>query len=362
MRPALIAGARPNFVKVAPLLRALESNGADRAFLVHTGQHYDDEMSASFFRDLDIRSPDTNLSVGSGSHARQTAAVMSAFDGWLDEHPEVDMVVVFGDVNSTVACTLVAAKRGIPVAHVEAGLRSLDRSMPEEVNRLSVDVLARWLLTPSADASANLIAEGAHPSRVQMVGNIMVDSLFYARDRRPSDTTADHLGLRGQPFALVTLHRPAFVDDPSKLRAAIAAFNDFSETIPLIFPAHPRTASMLRQLDVVVSPNLHLCGPLTYLDFVACQTDSSIVITDSGGVQEETTCLGVPCITMRDNTERPITVEQGTNEVVGTNPNVAVRRALQRLSEPTLVRRPPLWDGCTAGRIVTALQSQPVFN
>ncbi len=360
MKPAVIAGARPNFVKVGPLLKALRRAGIDPK-LVHTGQHYDEAMSASFFRDLDIQPPDANLGIGSGSHAHQTAAVMESFDTWLNEHPEIDTVIVVGDVNSTLACTLVGVKRGMPVAHVEAGLRSGDRTMPEEINRILVDSVADWLLTPSPDADQNLLAEGAHPSRIRRVGNIMVDSLFDARGRRPEVTTIDKLGLRGSKYGLMTLHRAALVDDATKLGEVIEAMNTLSETLPMVFPVHPRTAQMIKSAGLRPSANLRLTEPLTYLDFVACQTEASIVLTDSGGVQEETTCLGVPCLTLRESTERPVTVSEGTNEVVGVNPAKALERALARLNEPVVQRRPELWDGCTADRVVAALATRPTF-
>ncbi len=361
MNPVLIAGARPNFVKIGPLHKAFRRHGMP-VRLVHTGQHYDEAMSGSFFRDLDIPAPDANLGVGSGSHAVQTAAVMKSFDGWLDEHREIDMIVVVGDVNSTLACTLVGIKRGIRIAHVEAGLRSGDRTMPEETNRILVDAVADWLLTPSADADQNLRREGAHASRIQRVGNIMVDSLFDARSRRPSVTTAERLGLTPRGYGLLTLHRPALVDDPDKLGDVLGALNQLTDSLPILFPVHPRTAQMIDRLKLRPSADLHLTGPLGYLDFVACESDAAIVLTDSGGVQEETTCLGVPCLTLRDGTERPVTVTHGTNEVVGLDPYRAVRRAVERLSEPIAERRPDLWDGQTADRVIRALHTNPVFG
>jgi UDP-N-acetylglucosamine 2-epimerase (non-hydrolysing) len=356
MRLALVAGARPNFVKVAPLVRAFDERGWDTR-LVHTGQHYDDAMSGSFFADLGMRPPDAELHAGSGRHGAQTARVMTRFESWLVEHP-VDTVVVVGDVNSTLACALVAAKADVPVAHVEAGLRSFDRTMPEEVNRILVDALSSWLLTPSADADENLRREGVHPGRVTCVGNVLVDSLHAARARARDSRVRDALGLGGR-FGLVTLHRPGLVEDPARLGGLLGALATLSEELPLVFPVHPRTRQMLGATRVVLPSSVVLCPPQRYLDFVALESDATLVLTDSGGVQEETTCLGVPCLTVRPSTERPITVEQGTNRVVGTDPAAVLAAARATLAHPPAARRPPLWDGRAAGRIADAI-ARPV--
>jgi UDP-N-acetylglucosamine 2-epimerase (non-hydrolysing) len=354
MRVAVIAGARPNFVKVAPFMRASRAAGLD-AMLVHTGQHYDEAMSASFFDDLQIPPPDVNLEVGSGTHAQQTAVVMQRFEAWLTETGLPDAVVVFGDVNSTVACTLVSAKLGVPVAHVEAGLRSFDRSMPEEVNRLVVDALATWLLTPSPDADANLAHEGVHPARVHRVGNIMIDSLLFAVERSAGSDVLGRFALDAGGYALVTLHRPAMVDHPEHLRGVLAMLAELSDRVPIVFPVHPRTRQTIAGLDLTVPPSLRLVDPLRYLDFVRMQASARLVLTDSGGVQEETTALGVPCLTLRSTTERPITVEQGTNRVVGTDPATILAAAVETLDHPPAPRVPDLWDGHTAERAVAAI-------
>jgi UDP-N-acetylglucosamine 2-epimerase (non-hydrolysing) len=315
-------------------------------------------MSASFFEDLDIPQPDVNLEVGSGSHGEQTAKVMIGFEAWLAANP-VDVVVVVGDVNSTVACALVAAKRLVPVAHVEAGLRSFDRTMPEEVNRLVVDSLASWLLTPSPDADENLRHEGVHPSRIVRVGNIMVDSLFYAVERSAGSDVLTRLAVEDGRYGLVTLHRPALVDDAARLTGIVDALGEISRDLPLVFPVHPRTRARIGELPVDVPSSLQLCAPLGYLDFIRLESSSALVLTDSGGVQEETTCLGIPCLTLRPTTERPITVTDGTNRVVGMDPARVLAAAHETLRGRVEPRRPELWDGHTAKRIVEAL-SRPV--
>jgi UDP-N-acetylglucosamine 2-epimerase (non-hydrolysing) len=356
LRTVVIAGARPNFVKVAPLLRALRAAGAE-PLLVHTGQHYDAAMSARFFADLDIPEPDVNLGVGSGSHASQTAGVMTTFDAWLHRQPVIHQVVTVGDVNSTLATTLVAVKKDIPVAHVEAGLRSRDRSMPEETNRVAVDALATWLFTPSADADQNLLAEGTHPSRIHMVGNIMVDSLLASLERARSTSIRDHLGLIDS-FGLVTLHRPGLVDEPEVLRDVLSALHDIGDDLPLVFPVHPRTRNRIETNHLAVdSSRVRLIDPIGYLEFLCLESEASLVLTDSGGVQEETTVLGVPCLTLRPNTERPITVTHGTNRVVGLEPDDIRAAAANALASPPSAVRPPLWDGRTSERIASILAS-----
>ncbi len=351
-RFAVVAGARPNFVKVAPILRALDERGAE-ALLIHTGQHYDATMSGSFFEILGLPEAHTNFGVGSGTHAVQPAAVMTCFEKWLGEHA-VDAVIVVGDVNSTLACTLVAAKCGVPVAHVEAGLRAFDRSMPEEVNRVVTDALSTWLFTTSADADANLLAEGAEPSRVHFVGNVMADSLFSVLDRARLRRPWDGLDLPDR-FGLVTLHRPALVDDPDRLLDVLAAIGDAGGDLPFIFPVHPRTLATLQSASVDLG-TIRLIDPLDYLDFLAVQERAAVVVTDSGGVQEETSLLGTWCVTIRENTERPVTVTLGTNSLVGFDLDQL------RLAVTTALARPepgpadiPLWDGHAAERIAEVL-------
>jgi UDP-N-acetylglucosamine 2-epimerase (non-hydrolysing) len=347
----VVAGARPNFVKVAPILRAMRSTVDAR--LVHTGQHYDGTMSGTFFDELDIPEPDVNLGVGSGSHAEQIARVMLAFEPWLRAHP-CDAVVVVGDVNSTLACALVAAKLAIPVAHVEAGLRSFDRSMPEEANRVLTDGLSNWLLTPSEDADDNLMREGIDPGRIFRVGNVMVDTLLENLDRALESDVLDRLGVRGD-YGLVTLHRPAMVDDPERFGPVLEALSRIGRRLPLLFAAHPRTRASIAGVLGWSDSGIRLIEPQGYLDFLKLQVSARLVLTDSGGVQEETTVLGVPCMTLRENTERPVTVTEGTNRLVGLDPDRILRCAEQILRVRQPSRRPALWDGHTAERIVKVL-------
>ncbi|MCM3885775.1 non-hydrolyzing UDP-N-acetylglucosamine 2-epimerase [Frankia sp. R82] len=346
----VVAGARPNFVKAKPVLDALESTGM-RTSLVHTGQHYDEAMSGVFFTDLDLRAPDHHLAAGSGSHAVQTAAVMTSFETLL-ERLRPDLVVVFGDVNSTLACALVAAKAGVRAAHVEAGLRSGDRSMPEEINRIVTDRLCDDLFATSPEAVEHLLREGAAPDQVHLVGNVMVDTLLArCADALARPVLAD-LGLRPGGYGLLTLHRPANVDDPATLTGLLVALGQIAECCPLLFPAHPRTAA---QLADRLPAGIRLIGPVGYLDSIALQAGASLVLTDSGGIQEETTVLGVPCLTLRDNTERPLTVTEGTNQVVGRDPAMVVAAALEALENPPPPRRPALWDGHAGQRIAAIL-------
>lgn len=360
-RLLLVAGARPNFMKVAPLLRALRRRPERfETLLVHTGQHYDETMSDVFFQELGIPRPDRHLGVGSGSHAAQTARIMEAFEPVLTE-TKPDRVIVVGDVNSTAACALVATKMSppVPVAHVEAGLRSFDRAMPEEINRLVTDALSDLLFTTSPDADRNLVAEGVPRRRIHRVGNLMIDTLREFARRADASDVLRRLGL-DPPYALLTLHRPSNVDDETTLRRILEALEEIGRTLPVLFPAHPRTTERLRRLGAGngAARGLRLVEPLGYLDFLHLQKHASLVLTDSGGVQEETTILGVPCLTLRENTERPITLTRGTNRLVGTDTRRIVKEARRALL--TKNRRPssiPLWDGRAAERIARVLAS-----
>ncbi len=352
-----IVGARPNFMKIAPIISAIGRRSTEATqMLVHTGQHYDEAMSASFFRDLRMPPPDINLEVGSGTHAEQTALVMLALEPVLvAEKP--DWVVVVGDVNSTLAATLTAAKLGIKVAHVEAGLRSFDRTMPEEINRVLTDSISDLLLTPSEDADRNLLAEGIAPERIVRVGNVMIDSLFAQLEPAKQSAILDQLNLRPNSFAVLTLHRPANVDDPGTLKKIFVALTEIAAKLPIIFPIHPRTKLRLREFGITPPPEVKLIEPLGYPDFLQLWSNARLALTDSGGLQEETTALGIPCLTLRDNTERPITVEQGTNQVVGRDPERIIAAAFEILrgDKKQQPRIPDLWDGRAAERIVDAL-------
>jgi UDP-N-acetylglucosamine 2-epimerase (non-hydrolysing) len=350
-RIVCVAGARPNYMKVKPVMDALEARGAE-VLLVHTGQHYDEAMNGVFFRDLGIRPPDRFLGVGSGSHAEQTGRVMAAFEPLLAEVAP-DAVVVVGDINSTVACALVTAKAGPLLAHVEAGLRSRDWTMPEEVNRVVTDRVSDHLLAPSPDAVDNLRAEGYHDDQIHLVGNVMIDTLLANLDRARQSGALAGYGLTPGEYGLVTLHRPANVDDPAVLTALLKALGEIAGRCPLVLPVHPRAAGRLAELGV--PGGLRLVPPAGYLDFLALQDAARIVLTDSGGVQEETTALGVPCVTLRDNTERPITVEQGTNVLAGRDPGRIVATATRVLDDPPPPRRPALWDGRAGERIARVL-------
>lgn len=362
LRVLVVAGARPNFMKVAPVLRALSAAG-HRAVLVHTGQHYDARMSDAFFADLRIPQPDYHLGVGSGSQAAQTARVMEAFEPvLLDVRP--DWVVVVGDVNSTLACALVAAKLryeiGCRVAHVEAGLRSHDWRMPEEVNRVLTDRLSDLLLTPSHDALPNLLAEGIAPARVAFVGNVMIDSLFAQLDAARALDLAARLGVRRGGYAVATLHRPSNVDDPAALGAVLDALARVAKTIPVLFPIHPRTRARIDEFGLgAAAARLRLLEPLGYREMLSLVDGAAVVLTDSGGLQEETTALGVPCVTLREQTERPVTVTQGTNRLApwpltAEGVHAAVGRALAEGRRPA-GGGPEGWDGRAAERIVEAL-------
>ncbi len=353
----LVAGARPNFMKVAPLCRALDAIPGVRTRLVHTGQHYDRNMSDTFFADLEIPDPWRNLGVGSGSHAAQTAEVMLRFEPLLDED-RPDVLVVVGDVNSTIACAMVAVKKGIPVAHVEAGLRSFDRTMPEEINRLLTDAISDILLVTERSGMENLAREGVDPSRVFMTGNVMIDTLIRSREKaRASDVTA-RLGVSPREFGVLTLHRPSNVDDPSKLGPLLDALTDVARECTLVFPVHPRTRQKMKDagIDLAARGGFVLCEPLRYLDFLALMDRARVLLTDSGGVQEEACVLGVPCLTLRENTERPVTVEVGINRLVGSDPARVRAAALAAVRAPLSTPRPPeLWDGRASERIARIL-------
>jgi UDP-N-acetylglucosamine 2-epimerase (non-hydrolysing) len=354
-----IVGARPNFMKIAPLQRAMQAERGLEPKLIHTGQHYDERMSDLFFRELGLPEPDVYLGVGSGSHARQTAAIMTAFEDVVNsEKPE--LVLVVGDVNSTAACSLVAKKLQVPVAHVEAGLRSYDRSMPEEINRLVTDAISDLFFTSEKSGSENLLREGAVPERVHHVGNVMIDSLVANLDKAAASSILNNLNLQQGNYILVTLHRPANVDDEAVLSRLVKMFVRISKEKTMVLPLHPRTLARLQQYDLLADlqnrEGIEILEPLGYLDFLALQSQALGLLTDSGGVQEESTFLGLPCITMRENTERPSTVELGTNVVAGRN--VAyIEKLLAKMiaGEWKEHRVPPLWDGHAAERIVKIL-------
>ncbi|HTJ74490.1 MAG TPA: UDP-N-acetylglucosamine 2-epimerase (non-hydrolyzing) [Acidimicrobiales bacterium] len=349
-----VVGARPNFMKIKPVMDALDRRGTETV-LVHSGQHYDASMSTVFFEELGIRPPDRWLEVGSGSHAEQAARVMLALEPVMAE-VRPDVVVVVGDVNSTMAAALVAAKSPARLAHVEAGLRSRDWTMPEEVNRLVTDSVSDDLLAPSADAVGNLLAEGHPRERVHLVGNVMIDTLLANVDRARARGALDRLGLSPGGYGLVTLHRPANVDHVEMFKGLLGALGQVAADCPLVLPVHPRVAPALAALDVPAG--VRTIEPLGYLDFVALEASARLVLTDSGGVQEETTALGVPCLTLRDTTERPITITEGTNVVVGRDPARIVAEARRVLRHGVLARRPALWDGQAGERIADVLVNE----
>jgi UDP-N-acetylglucosamine 2-epimerase (non-hydrolysing) len=357
-----VAGARPNFMKIAPLAHALMGRPGVRHVLVHTGQHYDENMSASFFRDLAIPPPDVNLEVGSGSHAAQTARVMETFEpALLSARP--DWVVVVGDVNSTMAATLVAVKLGIKVAHVEAGLRSFDRTMPEEINRLVTDALADLLLIHSPEAGMNLAREGVAPEKVVMVGNIMIDSLVASLDQIKASAVGKRLGVAPREYVYVTLHRPANVDGAASLAAIMDALARLSERLAVVFPVHPRTRARLAEHGLLAGlagqAGLHLIEPVGYHESLELAMNARFVLTDSGGLQEETTYLRVPCLTLRPNTERPVTVTVGTNRLTSLDRLAAdIDDTLSDRHPRQDARVPELWDGKTAERIVEVLMER----
>lgn len=353
-----VVGARPNYMKVAPIWRAMDKRAHITKALVHTGQHYDDNMSKIFFDELRLPKPELYLGVGSGTHGAQTAKIMVEMEEALTrERP--DVVVVVGDVNSTMATALVAAKIGIPIAHVEAGLRSFDREMPEEINRMVTDILADLLFTTEPSAESNLLREGIAKEKIHFVGNVMIDSLMFYRPMAEQSTVLGELDLEPKAYGLVTLHRPTNVDDPATIQPILDALVDIGGECPLVFPAHPRTRKMLEQNGIQVpAKRLRLIEPIGYLDFVRLMLDARIVFTDSGGIQEETTVLGIPCLTIRENTERPITIDVGTNHLVGTNPERILAEGRRALGGKASQRQiPELWDGNASERIVDIIDT-----
>jgi UDP-N-acetylglucosamine 2-epimerase (non-hydrolysing) len=356
MRIVYVVGARPNFVKMAPVISELRRRIPDgRHALIHTGQHYDRLMSDIFLEELGVPAPDHMLGVGSASHAVQTARVMERIEPVLEaERP--DLVIVPGDVNSTLAATLVAVKLGIPVAHLESGLRSFDRTMPEEINRIVADEFSEYLFLHSEEAIENLRAEGIADERMHFVGNTMIDSLVTMEERFRSANAASRLGVEPGNYLLVTLHRPALVDGPL-LADVIARLDDVSRELPVLFPVHPRTRKMMESLGVGPAMQMRITEPVSYLEFLSLEADARAVLTDSGGVQEETTYLNVPCFTLRENTERPVTVRAGTNTLLGLEPE-RIDDILPALAEPKTVSEPPqLWDGRAAERVADVLQT-----
>jgi UDP-N-acetylglucosamine 2-epimerase (non-hydrolysing) len=351
-----VAGARPNFMKIAPVINALKTAGL-AAPLVHTGQHYDEAMSAGFFNDLGIPEPEVNLEVGSGTHAKQTAEIMIRFEPVL-ENIKPKAILVVGDVNSTIACALVAAKLGVGVFHVEAGLRSFDRRMPEEVNRVLTDQISDLLFVTERSGLDNLAREGIAPEKCHFVGNVMIDSLFANRQRAiPAAATLAKAGagFSAERYAVLTLHRPSNVDDPKVLGPLLAAIREIAEEMPVIFPIHPRTRNNIKQAGLsglIETPNIALIPPVGYLEMLGLTAEAKLVLTDSGGLQEESTALGVPCFTLRENTERPITIDEGTNSLIGPDPK-RLKEAFADLvtTGGKAGRVPELWDGQAASRI-----------
>ncbi|MFC1888820.1 non-hydrolyzing UDP-N-acetylglucosamine 2-epimerase [Thermodesulfobacteriota bacterium] len=356
-----IVGARPNFIKIAPIIREMSRFPRLEQILLHTGQHYDRMMSDSFFENLDIPEPDIHLGVGSASHAVQTAAIMEGFDRVLDDH-DADLLVVVGDVNSTIACALTAVKRGVRVAHVEAGLRSFDRGMPEEINRILTDSISDLLFTTESSAMENLRHEGVPDEKIHFVGNVMIDTLLAYRDRWAASVILDELGLVEGGYIVLTLHRPTNVDEADVFDNILDAVGEFQESLPVVFPIHPRSRKMLAELDldrkVRDVPGLKMIEPLSYLDFMKLLNGARFAMTDSGGIQEESTVLGIPCLTLRESTERPVTVEIGTNIMVGPSKDAIIREGRRILGGETKAGQvPELWDGHAAERIVDVINS-----
>ncbi len=355
-----VCGARPNFIKIGPLVRAFKAHGGFKVLLVHTGQHYDELMSNLFFKQLEIPEPDVNLEVGSGSHTVQTAEIMKRFEPVvLDFKP--DYVLVVGDVNSTIACGLVVAKLGVKLIHVEAGLRSFDRTMPEEVNRLLTDAISDLLFVSEQSGIVNLRKEGVPESRIHFVGNVMIDTLLANRQKAAESKILDKLNIRAKEYGVITLHRPSNVDDAERFAEIVNAFEEIQKELTLVFPMHPRTRKNMgqtaagRRLESL--KNFRVIDPIGYLDFLRLMSESRLVLTDSGGIQEETTILGIPCVTLRENTERPVTISEGTNRLVKLKSKAIVDCFKEILENKNLLkdRRPPLWDGKAAERIVNLI-------
>lgn len=357
MKTLCVVGARPNFMKAAPVIEALRKRPDVSVMLVHTGQHYDRQMSALFFEELGLPKPDLDLEVGSGSHGEQTGQIMIRMAPVL-QREKPDLVMVFGDVNSTVAAALCAAKMGIAVAHVEAGLRSFDRTMPEEINRICTDHLSDYLFTTEPSGRTNLLNEGIPDAKIFFVGNVMVDTLLKHRERARACHYGRKLGLTPETYGIMTLHRPSNVDDADVLAGILDAVRTISEELPIVFPCHPRTQRHLGQLNADRNGHLLVIQPLGYLDFLSLMTEARLVLTDSGGIQEETTVLGIPCLTLRDNTERPVTMEQGTNVLVGNSPERILAAARKVLGQGSCKgSTPELWDGKAAWRIGAVLRN-----
>jgi len=362
----LVAGARPNFMKIAPIVRAIQAHGGLACKIIHTGQHYDREMNDVFFEELGIPEPDVFMAAGGGSHAQQTGKIMLAFEEYCQAH-RPDAVLVVGDVNSTLACSIVAKKLCIPVAHVEAGLRSGDMAMPEEINRLVTDSISDWFFVTEPSGVEHLKREGKPDSAIHHVGHVMVDNVLYQAEKLSHtdasgfETEAFKKATLANPgrYGVITLHRPSNVDDAAMMTKIAGALKEIAAELPLIFPVHPRTRSNLEKFGVDLGPNITLVGPQGYMPFLNLWKDAALALTDSGGLQEETTALGVPCITIRENTERPITVEEGSNVLAGTDPARIVAEAKKVLrGEGKQGRRPQLWDGRAAERIVAILAKE----
>jgi len=360
-----VVGARPNFMKMAPIISEMSKTASIKQILVHTGQHYDRKMSKLFFEELGLPKPDINLEVGSGSHAAQTGEIMKRFEPVLLEH-KPDFLLVVGDVNSTIACSLTASKLGIKIIHVEAGLRSFDRTMPEEINRILTDALSDLLFTTEKSAKDNLMKEGIPEEKIFFVGNVMIDTLLIHKEKANQSNILIEMGYREKSYCLVTLHRPSNVDKRETLERLISAFKELSKTLPIIFPCHPRTRERIEKFNLLAGAVggidketkgcIHLCDPIGYLDFIKLVANARLVMTDSGGIQEETTILGVPCLTLRENTERPVTVTEGTNAIVGTDKKKIVEIGYQMLKGNYVKGRiPELWDGKASERIVEVL-------